>query len=432
MTPSARVQDAIELIDRIITAERPADGVVLSFFRGRKFVGAKDRRAISDQAWRIQRKHALLTWLLGTETPNARLLVIADMIAHEGMTLDRVAGFFSGARHGPEKLSENERRMANRVTEYVTRTDMPRAVRLDVPYWVLPRLDEAFGKNADVEIAALNTEAPLNLRVNTLKADREQVLNKLSDEGHAPEVTLLSPLGLRIRSRMNLASHKDFRAGLFEVQDEASQICALMVDAKPGQAVLDLCAGAGGKTLAIAATMNNKGRLIACDVATGRLVRSKQRLRRAGVHNATLRILEGEQDKWLKRQKEMFDRVLVDAPCSGVGSWRRNPDARWRLSPENLTNLAIVQEKVLHQAAELVKKGGRLIYATCSLLPEENQERVDAFLAEDKRYKVIPWQTIWPTAVKTPPPMWDGHYLSLSPARNACDGFFVAILERIA
>jgi 16S rRNA (cytosine967-C5)-methyltransferase len=230
---------------------------------------------------------------------------------------------------------------------------------------------------------------------------------------------------------MNLAANKHFRSGLFEVQDEASQICAMLVDPKPGQAVLDLCAGAGGKTLAMAAQMQNKGRIVACDVATGRLIRSKQRLRRSGVHNATLRILEGEQDKWLKRQKATFDRVLVDAPCSGVGSWRRNPDARWRLSPENLTNLALIQDKLLDQAAGLVKKGGRLIYSTCSLLPEENQNRVDAFLARDNRYKVVPWQSVWPETVKTPLPLWDDNYLTLSPARNGTDGFFVAILERV-
>lgn len=433
MTPAARVQDTIALIDAILASGRPADGVVLSFFRGRKFAGAKDRRAIMDAAWRIQRTHAKLCWLLGTEEPNARLLVLADMIAGENFTLDRAAGLFSGARHGPPKLSENERRMGHRVTEYLGRPEMPRAVRLELPFWLLPKMDEAFGANADYEVAALNQEAPLNLRVNTLKADRETVLNTLSEEGHAPEVALLSPLGLKVHGRMNLASHKDFRAGKFEVQDESSQICALMVDAKPGQAVLDLCAGAGGKTLAIAAAMNNKGRVVACDVATGRLIRSKQRLRRAGVHNATLRILEGEHDKWVKRQKDTFDRVLVDAPCSGVGSWRRNPDARWRLSPETLTELAAVQEKVLAQAAPLVKKGGRLIYATCSLLPEENQNRIETFLAADARFKPVDWRSIWPLAVGTPPPAAnDSPFLTLTPHRHGCDGFFIAILERVS
>lgn len=431
MTPTARVQDAIDLIEKILISPRPADGAVLAFFRGRKFVGAKDRRAISDQVWRIQRHRARLMWMLGSEAPHARLFIIADMIANEGMSVDRITSLFSGKRFGPGPLSSHEYQTAQRVVEYAKRTEMPRAVKLEVPYWLLPKLVETFGANTDTEVGALSTEAALDLRVNTLKSDRETVLNKLSEEGFAPEVTLLSPMGLRVRSRMNLGSHKDFRAGLFEVQDEASQICAMLVDAKPGHAVLDLCAGAGGKTLALAAQMQNKGRIVACDVATGRLVRSKQRLRRAGVHNATLRILEGEHDKWLKRQKNMFDRVLVDAPCSGIGSWRRNPDHRWRLTPEDLVNLAAVQNRVLDQAAPLVKPGGRLIYATCSLLPEENEGRVRDFLARAPQFKPVAWKSVWAEAVKTAMPNIDSDFLTLSPHRNRCDGFFVAILERV-
>ncbi|MDX2142508.1 MAG: RsmB/NOP family class I SAM-dependent RNA methyltransferase [Rhodospirillaceae bacterium] len=432
MTPTARVQDAVALMDQILVSPKPADGVVLAFFRGRKFVGAKDRRAISDQAWRIQRHRARLMWMLGAGEPNARLLVMADLIANEGFTVDRLSGLFSGARFGPSPLTSNERRMAQRVADQAGRADIPRAVKLEVPHWLLPKLDEAFGATTDAEVAALGAEAALDLRVNTLKAERESVLNQLAEEGHAPEVTLLSPHGLRVRSRMNLGGHKGFRAGLFEVQDEASQICAMLVDARPGHAVLDLCAGAGGKTLAIAAQMQNKGRIVACDVATGRLIRSKQRLRRAGVHNATLRILEGDHDKWLKRQKSVFDRVLVDAPCSGVGSWRRNPDHRWRLTPEDLVNLAAVQTRVLDQAAPLVKPGGRLIYATCSLLPEENEGRVREFLARAPQFKPVPWKSVWATAVKTPAPNVESDFLTLTPHRNRCDGFFVAILERVS
>ena len=179
--------------------------------------------------------------------------------------------------------------------------------------------------------------------------------------------------------------------------------------------------------------MKNKGRIVSCDVATGRLIRSKARLKRAGVHNATLRVLEGDHDKWVKRQKDMFDRVLVDAPCSGIGSWRRNPDARWRLAPENIDNLRATQDKVLELAAPVVKKGGRLIYATCSLLPEENQDRVNAFLTRHPNFRPVPWATVWPTAVGTPPPQRaEGDFLTLTPARHGSDGFFVAIMERVS
>ena len=431
MTPAARLETVIQLIDAIVSSPRPADGEVLAFFRGRRFVGAKDRRAISNQAWRIQRTRARLTWSLGVTAPTGRMLALADLIAAEGKSVDAASGLFSGAKYGPPPLTANERLAATRAAGRV-RAEPPRAVRLECPDWLLPKLDAAFGASADAEIAALGAEAALDLRANTLKATREQVLALLTEQGHAPVATPLSPQGIRVSARLNLGSHKEFREGMFEVQDEASQICAHLVAPMPGHAVLDLCAGAGGKTLAMAALMQNKGRIVACDVATGRLVRSKTRLRRAGVHNATLRILEGEHDKWLKRQAGVFDRVLVDAPCSGIGSWRRNPDARWRLAPEDIERLKGIQAKVLAQAAPLVKVGGRLVYATCSLLPEENEQQVRAFLASDPKFRPLPWAQVWPSAVGTPPPACESEFLTLTPARNGADGFFVAILERVS
>lgn len=432
MTPAGRLQTVIDLIHAVITSPRPADGEVLAFFRGRRFVGAKDRRAISNQAWRIQRQRARLTWALGVEEPPARMLVLADIVANEHRSVDAAAGLFSGARFGPPPLSINERRMVTKVEERMKRESIPRHVKLECPIWLLPKLDEAFGADADREIAALGDEAALDLRANTLKASREQVFNLLTEQGHQPVATPLSPQGLRVSARLNLGSHQAFRDGWFEVQDEASQICAHLVAPRPGDAVLDLCAGAGGKTLAMAALMQNKGRIVACDVATGRLVRSKTRLRRAGVHNATLRILEGEHDKWLKRQAGVFDRVLVDAPCSGIGAWRRNPDARWRLDADDIERLKVIQAKVLGQAAPLVKVGGRLIYATCSLLPEENEQQVRAFLVADPRFRALPWAQVWPDAVGTPAPSCDSEFLTLTPARHGTDGFFVAILERVS
>ncbi|MCA9268992.1 MAG: class I SAM-dependent methyltransferase, partial [Planctomycetales bacterium] len=300
MTPAARVQATIELVDKVLTAPGPADTTVAKFFRGRRFVGGGDRRAVTDQAWRVQRNLAKLTWMLGADQPTARMLVMADLIANDKKAVDAVAGIFSGAKYGASPLSSNERRMAQRVAEYAARTQVPRHAKLECPEWLLPKLDTAFGDDTDAEVAALNAEAPLDLRANVLKANRDDVIALLRGEGQSPQATAWSPLGVRLNARLNFASHAGFRDGLFEVQDQASQVCALLVDARPGMAVLDLCAGAGGKTLAMAANMNNKGRIVACDVATGRLIRSKLRLRRAGVHNATLRILEGEHDKWIK------------------------------------------------------------------------------------------------------------------------------------
>jgi len=357
-----------------------------------------------------------------------RLFVIADLIYAEHKSVDALTGPFSGAKYEPEPMSGHERRTAERVA--ATNWDTaPRTVRYEVPDWLLERFDRAFGELADSELAALGLEAGLDLRVNTLKATRDDVLERLSAEDLAPTFTPYSPLGLRLPARIALGSHTGFQEGIFEVQDEASQLCALLVNAQPGMAVLDLCAGAGGKTLAMAASMGNKGRIVACDVSVGRLERSKLRLRRAGAHNATLRILE-DNDKWLRRQEGAFDRVLVDASCSGTGAWRRNPDARWRLATSNLVNLKDTQDAVLEQAAPLVKAGGRLIYATCSLLPEENGERVTQFLKRHDTYKIVPAAAAWTQAALPEPCPVTEPFLTLTPARNGTDGFFVAVLER--
>ncbi len=429
MTPAARLQAAIELLDEVLATDRAADGVISAYFRNRRFIGAGDRRSVSDQIWRVLRHRARLGWALGTDHPSGRLFVAANLARGEGRSTDAIAGLYSGAKNGPSPLAGNERRMIERVT---TRDDstMPREVKLECPWWLLEKFDAAFGPEADAELAALDSEAALDLRVNTLKATRDEVLANLTAEDLKASPTPLSPLGVRLPARISLGDHAGFRDGLFEVQDEASQLCAQLVDAKPGFKVLDLCAGAGGKTLAIAAAMQNKGQITACDVSVGRLERSKLRLRRAGVHNATLRILE-DNDKWIKRQAGTFDRVLVDAPCSGTGAWRRNPDARWHLKPENLENLRATQDGVLDQGAPLVKLGGRLIYATCSLLPEENTQRVEAFLTRHLDFKVVPVKDVWSVVLPTPCPT-DDAFLTLTPHRYGTDGFFVAVLERIS
>ena len=429
MTPASRLQSAIDLIAAITNADRPADGVMSAFFRGRRYIGAKDRKAIANQVWRILRHWARLVWVLKADHVTPRLLVIADLVMSDGKTADALTGPFSGAKHEPESLSGHERRAAEWVSGISERT-MPRHVRFEIPEWLLERFDRAFGDDADAELAALQTEAPLDLRVNTLKADRDAVLAQLAAEDLDPTPTPYSPLGIRMPARIALGSHAGFKDGLFEVQDEASQLCALLAHAKPGMAVLDLCAGAGGKALAMAATMQNKGRIVACDVVAGRLERSKLRLRRAGIHNATLRVLE-DNDKWLRRQESAFDCVLVDAPCSGTGAWRRNPDARWRLDKASLVNRKATQDAVLEQAAPLVKPGGRLVYATCSLLPEENSGRVAPFLDRHADYRVLPVGEVWQEVLGNACPA-TGDFLTLTPARHGTDGFFVAILERLS
>jgi len=428
MTPTARIQAAIELLDEVLATARPADGVLSAYFRARRFIGAKDRRSVSEKVWRVLRYRARLTWALNTDTPTSRLLVAANLVRGESKSIDAIGGLFTGAKNGPLPLSVNEKRMVDRAKTQKT-DNAPRTVKFECPEWLLEKIDAAFGNDADKEISALGQEAALDLRVNTLKATRDEVLASLKGEGLDASPTLLSPLGVRLPARIALGAHEGFKNGLFEVQDEASQVCAWLVDAQPGETVIDLCAGAGGKTLALAASMKNKGRLVACDVSVGRLERSKLRLRRAGVHNATLRIIE-ESDKWLKRQAGTFDRVLVDAPCSGTGAWRRNPDARWHLTPENLENLTKTQDGLLDRGARLVKPGGQLIYATCSLLSEENTARIDAFLARNDTFHIRPVHEVWQPVFDVPCPS-DAPFLTLTPARHGTDGFFVAILTRI-
>lgn len=236
---------------------------------------------------------------------------------------------------------------------------------------------------------------------------------------------------MRVEGRPALGALPAFRDGIVEIQDEGSQLVALLADAKPGQWVIDYCAGAGGKTLALAADMANKGRLIASDISVQRLERAVTRLRRAGVHNVERRALGGENASWFKRQAGKFDRVLVDAPCSGTGTWRRNPDMKWRIGPDDVAELTQKQREILGNAAKLVKPGGRLIYATCSLLPDENEASVDAFLADHPDFEVVPVTAIWAEKVATPCPA-PGPYLRLTPHRHGTDGFFTAVLARRA
>jgi 16S rRNA (cytosine967-C5)-methyltransferase len=432
MTPAARVAAAIELLSVINSDGRPADAVASHYFRTRRYIGAKDRRAVSERVWGILRRRARLGWWLAQETiedwPRER--VIADLVLTEKLDQAGISAIFNGEHNSPEKLTAEDKRLIQALKgKDIFHHDMPVPVRGEFPDWLEPRFAELFGDNLPKEVALLREEAPVDLRINSLKTDRAAAQAALAKEGLKAEPTKLSPIGLRLPARVALTAQDLFKDGLVEVQDEGSQLVALLADARPGQSVLDLCAGAGGKTLAMAATMQNKGRLVACDTHSGRSERATQRLRRAGVHNVSRRVIEAEGDKWLKRQEAVFDRVLVDAPCSGSGTWRRNPDAKWRLSEENLANLTALQTRILTQAASLVKPGGRLIYATCSLLPEENDRQIDAFLAAHSDFALLPIGEVWAATIGGACPA-EGATLKLTPAVNGTDGFYAAVLVR--
>ena len=363
--------------------------------------------------------------------------MIAALAVLEGWSADRIAGAFDGGQYRPPPLDRREREVAQKLAgRRIDHPEQPQWVHLEYPQWLDHQLRNLLGARFEDEMAALGVEAPLDLRVNALKGTRAQAIDALAEAGIAATATPLSPFGLRVQGRPPLATLACFRDGLIEVQDEGSQLVALLADARPGMRVVDFCAGAGGKTLAMAAAMRNKGHIVACDVLQGRVDRAATRLNRAGVHNVERRGLSTERDPWVKRHARSFDRVLVDAPCSGVGTWRRNPDAKWRFSADDLAAVIDLQRRILDSAARLVKPGGRLIYATCSLLPSENAAQVTAFAKDHPEFTLRPVAEIWADTIGrlaegAPAPTAD-RMLQLTPAGHATDGFFVAVLERAA
>ena len=429
MTPAARLAAAIELLTEVAAfPRRPADAVANDFFRARRFIGSGDRRAVSDRGWRVLRSRRRLSWWLdraGTAPP-PRMLVAASLLL-EGWTVAGVRQSYSGGQYGPAPMLAEEIAAAEQLAGHsLDHPAMPDAVRLETPDWLLPHLAERFGPLMAAELQAMEQAAPLDLRVNLLRGTRDDAKAALLAEGIPTEPTPLSPWGLRIPDRRAVTTGAAFQSGLVEVQDEGSQLVAALVGAGPQMRVADWCAGAGGKTLALAMTMANHGHIVACDVHDKRLEGAVRRLRRAGVHNVE-RHLIAPGDKWAKRRAGSFDRVLVDAPCTGTGTWRRNPDARERLRALDLQELLPKQAAILDDASRLVRTGGWLVFATCSLLLEENEGQVDAFLTRHPEFAVVPLARAWPLEGAPPCP---GPYLSLTPRQHGTDGFFAAVLER--
>jgi 16S rRNA (cytosine967-C5)-methyltransferase len=431
VTPPARLAAAIELIAAIDAAPRkPADAIANDFFRARRFIGSGDRRAVSERVWTLLRTRKRLGWWLervGMRV-NPRMLVAASLLT-EGWLLSGLVQNFSGGQFGPTPLNPAEQQALSGLEGHtLEHPEMPEAVRLEVPDWCVEPLRARFGKMLNAEMAAMDLPATLDLRVNLLRGSREDAMAALAQEGIEAKPTPLSPWGLRIEGRRPVSTGRAFQSGLVEIQDEGSQLVAALVGAAPEMRVVDWCAGAGGKTLALAMTMQNRGHIAACDVSEHRLDGAVRRLRRAGVHNVERHLVE-PGDKWAKRRAGTFDRVLVDAPCTGTGTWRRNPDARLRLVQNDLDELVPKQAGILATASRLVKPGGRLVYATCSVLLEENERQIEAFLAAQPGFRVIPLAEAW--TLPAPPP-GHGPYLTLTPRLHHTDGFFTAVLERAA
>lgn len=430
MTPGGRLGAVIELLTALYSQPRPSDALASGYFRQRRYIGSKDRTAIAQRFYGVQRRHARLAWHINSAggEPTARLMAFADVLLADGLPLAKLLGQLEGDRYAPAMPDANEQAALRAIADRpLTHPDMDEATRLECPAWALDGLKARFGDRLADELTALSHEAPTDMRVNTTRTNRDDALAALAAAGIEASATPLSPIGVRLAGRVPVGHLPLLKSGAVEPQDEGSQLAALLVGAEPGQQVCDFCAGAGGKALALAAMMAGKGRIVASDVSKGRLDRAKQRIKRAGVDNVEPRQLSSARDKWVGRQKGKFDRVLIDAPCSGTGAWRRNPDARWR--QVDLDELTALQSEILTSAARLPKPGGRLVYVTCSLLPRENEDRIERLLAETEGYRVVDLTDEWRalTGHDMPEP---GPYLRLSPARTGTDGFFVAVLER--
>ncbi len=425
----------LDVLGRVLEFERPADAVLSYTFRNDPQMGSHDRAFIAEAVYGVLRRLRGLQTIAAPATP--RRLLLAWLARHGGINMRQ----FTGAVKDDELAWLKEMKAADLSTQ-------PEAVRLELPDWLYERLHARFGDHLPALAEALNRPAPLDLRVNTVKMARDDVLKMFTTEGIAAAATPYSPLGIRLQGKPALQKHPLFIEGGVEVQDEGSQLLGLLLAPKRGEMVCDFCAGAGGKTLILGALMANTGRLYAYDVSEKRLNNMKPRLARSGLSNVHPQLIAHERDPKIKRLAGKFDRVLVDAPCSGLGTLRRNPDLKWRQSPESVTELTAKQAAILESAARLLKSGGRLVYATCSLLEEENEAIVQAFLAAHPDYHLVPVSEVLAAqnialaaeslpasaAYESGAPLAGemGDYLRLDPAIHNTDGFFAAVLERQA
>ena len=429
MTPAAQIQASIELLEEIFDKRRPADRLIAQYFRARRYIGSKDKRSISKTIYQVLRQRACFEYLLQIQNlPTSARFLVAVSLLKEGADLKT---YFDGVAYNPKPFSVDAFENLQQL-DFLKLENAATSVQLNVPDWLAPKLEKSLGNFYLQEMQALNNRAATDIRVNLLKVSVQEMADSLLSTDYEFSQRELSPWCIRFKQPVALTSLSSFKHGHFEIQDEGSQLLALASEATAGEKVVDFCAGAGGKSLAIAMMMNNKGVIHACDVHTKRLEQLGIRAKRAGVHNIRVRTLSSEHDKWVKQHRAMADLVLIDAPCSGTGTWRRNPDSRWNLRPEHLKNLLELQQSILQSAARLVKPAGRFLYATCSLLEEENKQQIELFLSNnsDFSYRTINLPAL--SLAKLDAGEYQQHQLILSPAVNGTDGFYMCALQRNA
>jgi 16S rRNA (cytosine967-C5)-methyltransferase len=413
--PPAITTHTEQVLREILRFTGPADGTLSHYFRENPRLGARERGVIAEGVYGLLRNKSVYTNFSesghGPAMRRLALLGLADAVG-----VDALGG-----------LSEEESAWLNRVGE-IDRSQLPPALRANLPSWLFDLLVARHGEPEALRMAeALNTPAPLDLRVNSFKATREEVIAALAEAPIVGEPTPYAPLGIRILKKPSIQNLPLFKSGAVEVQDEGSQLLAQVLGARRGEMVVDFCAGAGGKTLALGATMRNTGRLYAFDVSAKRLAKLKPRLARSGLSNVHPVQIAHENDAKIKRLAGKVDRVLVDAPCTGLGTLRRNPDVKWRQTPAAVAEMNLKQSAILASAARLVKPGGRLVYGTCSLLDEENDAIVAQFLASHDNFVLVPMKDV---LAEQKIVLEMGDYLTLLPHLHRTDGFFAAVLER--
>ncbi len=426
MKPASRIQATIEILERDQNICVPLDSCVGDYMRNRRYIGSKDRRDVAERVYEIARHHARLGWWLdkcGVEvTPRSR--VICWLALGEKADEKRLHDLLDGSDYAPEKLSEGEIVFVQKlIGQNIEHKDMSEATLSECP----PEFEEVlrgyFGDSFKDEMLAMMVPATLDVRANVFIMERENVQSSLAKDGVETTLTPFSPWGLRCTEKAYLSKTKAMNKGWLEIQDEGSQLIAHVCDAKAGMQVLDYCAGGGGKTLALAAAMKRKGRVVAMDLDAKRLENGRRRYKKAGLADIieVRPLSDVKHKKWLKRQKATFNIVLTDVPCSGSGTWRRNPDMRWRNYGPSLEELVEIQAEILDKVAKAVKVGGKLVYATCSLLPVENEEQVGKFLKNHPEFEIQPLDEA--RGLGTP-------FMRLTPHRHKTDGFFAAVITR--
>ena len=403
MQSGARYQAILEIITEVFKDEQPADKIINDYVRARKYIGSKDRKFIVDTTWQIIRNRCKLTFDAKSADPRKILLYYAK---------DKLEDVFDNSTYGLDPLSEGERAWLKKDNEQ----PYPAWVEAECPQWL-------YEKIGNLEFCkALNGQAQTDVRAHGISADELQA--KLEAEGIESKKGAYSPYCLKIKERLVLNNCMVWQDGYLDVQDEASQLAAILIDAKPEHKIIDYCCGAGGKSLALSNILKDNGHILAYDIEAKRLEAIKPRMVRLNVHNIELTEIIADSDK-------DFDRFILDAPCSGTGTWRRAPDAKFRLTKEKLFGLTKIQAELLEIAAVKTKIGGRIIYITCSVLPDENEKQIKQFLAAHNEFKPVNMRELWESKIAAPYPHDDEFMLKLSPYKTGTDGFFICVLEKL-